>query len=229
MTNKTYFTSSAAICRARVVRIIAEPSPVVFLDQTIVAPQGGGQPSDLGWIGPAKILRADYADDDNIAHTVDSVDGLRVGEEVEVRIDADRRAVNSRYHTAGHLIAGVAERLLPSLRAKGGHHWPGEARVEFQCEIAPPSGFESTLAAELRDAIEAGGQVSMTDGVPPPRIVTIQNFPPLPCGGTHIGTLADLGEVTIRSCKWKKGCLRVGYDVDNSESGKGLEPVAFAD
>lgn len=224
MTSRLYYTTHELSGTARITRIVPETRQV-YLDRTLFAPQGGGQPSDTGVIGNVSVVCVSYTNDDDIAHAVTSTEGMNVGDVVSMNVDRVPRELHSRYHTAGHLLAGVAERLLPRLKAKGGHHWPGEARVEFLCDVEPSQGFISALNAELIDAIETDAPISATNGVPPPRLVTIQSFQPLPCGGTHVRSLRELGAVTVRGVKLKKGILRVGYDVLGNAD---MEPSALA-
>ena len=48
---------------------------------------------------------------------------------VIARVDAERRALHTRLHSAGHLIGNAGERLgwMP-IKA---HHWPGEGKITF--------------------------------------------------------------------------------------------------
>lgn len=46
----------------------------------------------------------------------------------------------------------------------------------------------------------------------PSRIVLYGNFG-VPCGGTHVSALADIGHVTIRKIKKRSGMVRVAYEI----------------
>jgi Ser-tRNA(Ala) deacylase AlaX len=211
---KIYLTSGELDAVATITKIDAEIAGI-YLDQSNFVPQGGGQKSDTGTLGAARVLRADYSNDArDIVHIVTSIDGLHVGAMVELHVDAEPRSLHSRLHTAGHLIAGVVEKILPDSKARGGHHWPGEARVEFNFPDEDlPASFESSLQAHLSDAISADSAVVCTDEMPPPRLVRIEGFAAIPCGGSHVGKLNEIGTIVVRNIRLKKGILRVGYDI----------------
>jgi Ser-tRNA(Ala) deacylase AlaX len=133
---------------------------------------------------------------------------------VELRIDVQRRQLHSRFHTAGHLIAALVEQLLPGAKACAGHHWPGEARVEFFFEGILPENLQQSIETAITDTINVDLAVRRIQSHEGDRYVQIGNFPALRCGGTHCGHLKELGSVTLRAIKMKKDRLRVGYDVE---------------
>jgi Ser-tRNA(Ala) deacylase AlaX len=45
------------------------------------------------------------------------------------------------------------------------------------------------------------------------RSICIGRFPPMGCGGTHLRSLRELGQIQLRGVKTKSGRLRIGYDV----------------
>lgn len=57
MTERLYYTSDATLGQANVTTRIAEPDGryAITLDRTLFHPQGGGQPSDSGWIGDVAV------------------------------------------------------------------------------------------------------------------------------------------------------------------------------
>ncbi len=98
----------------------------VVLHATLFHPQGGGQPCDTGWIGESQVLRV-VQEGPQIVHYVDRPVALGTA---AISVDAQRRQLNARLHSAGHLIGHFAEtRGWTPIKA---HHWPGESRVQFQ-------------------------------------------------------------------------------------------------
>lgn len=77
----------------------------VGLEDTVLFPEGGGQPCDLGKIGPAKVLRVVNIDGDAV-HCVDAA--LEEGTELNVEVDWGRRQDLMHQHSAQHLITALA-------------------------------------------------------------------------------------------------------------------------
>lgn len=213
--NRLYYTSDDLSIETRITGIFGTANGhAVQLAETVLCPKGGGQLSDVGTIADTAVTNVVYGENDSILHLVDTVDGLEPGQSVGVAVDPTRRARNCRLHTAGHLIAQSAERLLPGSRAKQGHHWPGEARVEIELNGSEVGEiFIDELKTLVAELVAADLAVTRSDGTPPPRVVTIDGFAPLACGGTHVASLGALASVTLRNSKIKKGVLRIGYDI----------------
>lgn len=76
----------------------------VLLDETAFAPEGGGQPSDLGVIGGVSVTNV-IEKNDEILHLVPAA--LPVGETVECEVDWDRRLRHLQNHTAEHIVSGL--------------------------------------------------------------------------------------------------------------------------
>ena len=47
----------------------------------------------------------------------------------------------------------------------------------------------------------------------PLRIVTIDRFDPLPCGGTHVLSLSEIKGLTVTKVKSKKGRTKISYSL----------------
>lgn len=210
-----------------------EQGNFLLLDQTIFHPQGGGQPFDTGRIlyqGQELAITAVKKDKDGqIRHyfaEMPSFDAL--GKTVDLEINTARRLENAKLHSAGHLLALITQKLFPEIKATKGHHYPGEAYVEFDkiidqdveilcktleaqfdqaiaqelpvaCKMIEPEEFKAIFRYQTRD-----------EGL---RIVTFGNFPPVPCGGTHISNLKELGKVFVPKIKIKKGMMKISYFV----------------
>jgi alanyl-tRNA synthetase len=220
-TERQYYFSDAYTAKAKVLQLSANGTGgIAILDRTIFVVQGGGQPADSGTIGGVKVTHVEAPKEtpDIIIHTVSSLYGLAEGSEVDLSIDAPRRQLHSRLHTTGHLIAALVEEFLPGAKACGGHHWPGESRVEFIFEGILPDQFEQTVADAITNAINADYLVKRTLSHENTRYVQIGNYPALRCGGTHCWHLKGIGSVTLRGIKLKRDRLRIGYDVNDARS-----------
>lgn len=217
MTTRLYYTENRLTGTSVIRSLINGDTNAVILAETLFHPQGGGQKADLGLIGKARVLHVASREDGEVIHHVDSLDGLGVGAQVPLQVDSAHRRLGSRLHTAGHLVAAVGEALLPSLKGRAGHHWPGEARVDFEIGGSEPSDtFEADLRSELFRLIALNLPVQATSPDSPPRLVQIGEYRPIPCGGTHVKSLGDIEFIEIRKVKKSKGLLRISYDVSTS-------------
>jgi Ser-tRNA(Ala) deacylase AlaX len=190
---------------------------LIFLDQTIFHPQGGGQKGDRGRIQDAEVVDTRKYAGNDIAHFVDSGADLEVGSKVALTLDTDFRNQSSRLHTAGHLIAHLLEERFTAAKAVRGHHWNGEARVEFTGIQDETIAIAELLESDLAQAINADFDVTINGDPYVNRMVQIGDGSfgqqPIGCGGTHVSSLSHLGDVSIRKIKRKGGTLRIGYAV----------------
>ena len=76
----------------------------IELDDTCFYPEGGGQPSDIGWINDAECTYV-KEENDRIYHYVNKE--FDIDEEVIIKIDFKKRYENMKHHTAEHIISGL--------------------------------------------------------------------------------------------------------------------------
>lgn len=76
----------------------------VVLDATAFYPEGGGQPSDTGFLGEARVSEV-HKKDGEIIHYTDKP--FKVGEQVEGRIDWDHRFDLMQQHSGEHMVSGI--------------------------------------------------------------------------------------------------------------------------
>ncbi|MBA7843383.1 alanyl-tRNA editing protein [Klebsiella sp. RHBSTW-00484] len=209
MTERLYYTSDAAECRARVVNCLSEADGryAIELDRTLFHPQGGGQPADRGWIADVAVESV-IVRGDSIAHIVSQPLAL---DEVAIRIDIEARQIHARLHSAGHLLGQAGESFgWQPIKA---HHWPGEGRITFAAgaNAVLPEASMMLEKVETWQAENLPRQVSFTDGL---RKVGFGDMLSYPCGGTHVATLSELGKVIVTQVKMKKGQMIVSYTLE---------------
>jgi alanyl-tRNA synthetase len=210
---KIYLTSSALKGEAQITELMDGERKVVRLSRTIFHPQGGGQRADTGTIAKATVIDVRHAEGGEVDHVVQSLEGLAIGQTVQLTVDADKRRLHARLHSGGHLIADAALDVASHLVARAGHHWPREARVEFEGEVADTNQFASALQAVVDKLIASDVPITMEGDPNSSRAIRIGSGLPVGCGGTHVPSLAEIGAITIRKVQQKKGMLRVSYGV----------------
>ncbi|RAL54449.1 hypothetical protein DM860_001577 [Cuscuta australis] len=161
---------------------------------------------------------------------------LEKGVEVSLTVDEPRRMLNTRLHSAGHLldicIANVGwGNLLKPLKA---YHFPDGPYVEYRGTV-PQNELEikkKELEAEAGNLISAGGKVlasicsyeeacklcggNIPDYIPKestPRIVKFGEYPGCPCGGTHVSDVSEIISFKVSQIRTRKGTTKVFYNV----------------
>jgi alanyl-tRNA synthetase len=208
MTERLFFTHDHLTAELEVLSCTPHDDHfAVILQSTLFHPQGGGQPFDTGWLGESQVLRVTQ-EADRVVHYVDCP--VEPGP-ITARVDEQRRALHTRLHSAGHLIGNVGETLgwMP-IKA---HHWPGEAKVTFIRGDAAQAMQAEAIQQQLNEWIAADypRHMAVDNGT---REVGFGELPAYACGGTHVQTLSELGQVTIQALSEKKGALSVRYTLD---------------
>lgn len=221
----------------------------VILDATIFHPQGGGQPADNGYItNPSsdfKFVVEDVRLKDGLVFHYgffeNAQDGwesiLKEGEQVSLYVDAERRDLNSRLHSAGHLLDICVRNVGCSHFEPGkGHHFPDGPFVEYK-GIIPQDQLQNKqkeLEIEANALISSGGEVkacilpydeaskwcggdlpSYISKDSTPRIVKFGDHPGCPCGGTHVADIANIKSLKVTQIRMKKGVTKVSYSISS--------------
>ena len=224
-TELSYFDDSYQFTETATITSATES--FITLDRTIFYPQGGGQPSDQGFIALGDAKRVDITQvkwvEGEVHHFTNEPCSIPVGTTVTLQIDAEKRLLHARLHTAGHLIAHAVETLYPGMKAVKGHHYPENGYVEFVGGEVSVERINVELKRLINDdhpvsacivtqerfmEIFAGAAYS---GKPPIRLVRIAGFAYQPCGGTHVKSLRELSSLFCTKKKVKDGTLKLSY------------------
>ena len=217
-TEKRYMWSADTSATSRVTALIdLDDRRIVRVAATVFHPQGGGQRADAGAIGGRNVLDVRHAEDGEVDHMVESLAGLSVGQEVVLEVDRGVRRLHARLHTAGHLLADAGSLVASNLVGRAGHHWPNEARVEFDGSVVDADAFSRSLAAKLDELIADDLPVAVMGDAGSVRAIRICGAA-VPCGGTHVASLGEIGRVAIRRVQMKGGRVRVGYGVEGERA-----------
>jgi len=208
---------------------------VLCLDQTIFYPQGGGQPHDTGKIhcdqGEFDVEQVRYADGKVYHIGTFSKGSLAAGDQVRLEVNQSRRQLHNRLHTAGHLVDIAMWRLNVNLKPSKGYHFPDFPYIEYEGELDAQRRNEMAKLIEIEverlinqdlpveiKHIEWQELQQLSKHVPinvpqdkPIRIMRVKGHDAIPCGGTHVTNLKEIGTVKIQKIKVKKGKTRISY------------------
>jgi alanyl-tRNA synthetase len=194
------------------------------LDDTILFPEGGGQPPDHGFLNDVEVLDVQKSGGET-RHYV----AARVAPgPVRVRLDWDRRFDHMQQHTGQHLLSAIAQ---------DGFGWPTTAfhlgpevcDVELEARSLSPAdlvSLEDAVAAEIRAARavlprrvtldELRALPVRTRGLPEGhtgdvRLVEIEGIDLNTCGGTHLSSTAEIEVVALLSAEPLRGGTRLFF------------------
>ncbi len=216
MTDRRYLSERTLVGDARIVDVgLDARGNWAQLDRTWFHPQGGGQRADQGTIDSIPVDHVSQDPFGVVSHYFAEPVSFAKGAEVHLEVDPQSRLRNAQLHTAGHLIGGLGQVIAPGLRAVAGHHWDGEARVDFDGAqaVSDIEAFLRSLTHRISTALEEGLAVSILGDPESDRSIAIGVLDPMPCGGTHVSSLSEIGSIDIRKTRKKKGIFRVSYDV----------------
>lgn len=206
-------------------KVLSADNRGICVDQTVFYPLGGGQPGDTGTLirenGETIAILDTRKDPDTGAHLhIPQTDvGLpEPGEQVQLRLNWERRHRLMRMHSCMHLLCAV----VPA-GVTGGSVRDGSARLDFDLP-EPPDKAEieretNRLIAENHpmtqewipdDALERQPELIRTMSVKPPlgtgkvRLVRFHDVDLQPCGGTHVASSGEIGQIRVKKIE-KKG------------------------
>jgi alanyl-tRNA synthetase len=219
VTERLYYTDSYLTdFRAHVVERAAGGA-TVYLDRTAFYPTSGGQPYDTGSIAGVPVK--DVIDEgERIAHVLAApVDS----EEVDCRIDWQRRFDHMQQHTGQHLLSAVFAELF-GVATVSVHFGAGGSTIDLN---SPSLSADQIRAAELRanEAVCQNLPVSVLFAAASDdlglrkassragelRIVAIEGLDRSACGGTHVRATGEIGPVLIRKLDKVRGATRVEF------------------
>jgi len=213
----------------------------IQLDKTCFYPRGGGQDWDEGLITSEDglvtfVVHEVRLDENGIVHHIGNYQSgvLKAHDIVKCFVDTKRRDINTRLHSAGHLVDMSVGRLGLSWVAGKGAHYPHMSFVEYDAEITPAQAesLQKDIERVANDIIAKGSRneirfmpvsemhtvcAHVPDNIPtnkPARVVLYGEAFGIPCGGTHVKDVHDIGRITIFKIKSKKGITKISYAVE---------------
>jgi alanyl-tRNA synthetase len=191
----------------------------IYLDRTAFYPTSGGQPHDTGAIAGVPLV--DVEDEgERIAHVVAAPVSA---EEVDCRIDWDRRFDHMQQHSGQHLLSAIfVERFgiatisfhlgQESCSIDLGTPTLEPARVLEAERRANQAVFENRpIAISFADSAETRDlrKPSAREGTL--RIVSIEGLDRSACGGTHVARTGEIGTILLRKLDRIRNTVRVEF------------------
>jgi misacylated tRNA(Ala) deacylase len=210
--------------------VVAVDDGGIVLDRTVFYPLGGGQAGDAGELLAADGRRVLITDTrkhkeraGDIAHVpAPDQPALQLGDTVTARIDVSRRTAHRRFHTATHLLCALIPHPVDGCSITAAY-----ARLDFHMnepldKDALTAGIARLVAQAhpvrhrwiSEDELDANPQLVRSMSVQPPRglgrirVLEIEGVDLQPCGGTHVGNTADIGNVVVTKIEKKSAMTR---------------------
>jgi alanyl-tRNA synthetase len=219
VTERLYYTDSYLTeFHARVLERSAGGASI-YLDRTAFYPTSGGQPFDTGSIAGVPVV--DVVDEgERIVHVLAAP---VESEEVECRIDWQRRFDHMQQHTGQHLLSAIFAESF-SAATLSVHFGAGSSTIDVD---SPSLSADRIRAAELRanEAVCQNLPVSVMFAAASDdlglrkassragelRIVSIGGLDRSACGGTHVRATGEIGPVLIRKLDRARGATRIEF------------------
>jgi alanyl-tRNA synthetase len=227
----------------KVLKIVPEKRTHAYLilDRTIFHPKGGGQPSDRGIIrapGYEVAVKKAIYHNGVVVHWGKLNLGSPSEGDATCEIDWEYRHLVMRRHTSAHLLDHCLAEVT-SRRVETTESW-----LDDPCYVgyagSPPDAQTLRKTEGLANRmIEPGGEVRIEflkrdvaktflqnapnyerlPDLPEIRTVTIKGCEPIPCGGTHVSDLTEIGKISVvRAEQMPNESFRLHFSVGASAS-----------
>lgn len=205
----------------------------VILDDTILFPEGGGQPCDYGTLNE-KPVRSVVRKGAEAIHFVEHSEPFATGQSVIQKLDWNRRLDHMQQHSGQHLITALFSR---DFNFDTTSWWLGAESSYIELATKDVTKDQMNSIEEAANAlIVEGREVSVVvtspenglkfqdaraprglpaDHVGPVRVVRIEGIESNMCCGTHISNLSQLQAIKLLHAEKSKGKVYVHFVAGN--------------
>jgi len=191
----------------------------IYLDRTAFYPASGGQPHDTGSIAGVPVVEVED-EGERIAHVVAAaVDG----DEVDCRIDWERRFDHMQQHSGQHLLSAVfVERF--GIATVSFHLGQESSTIDLETATLDPARVleaerranqvvceNRPLAVSFEDAAETRDLRKPSERAGTLRVVSIEGLDRSACGGTHVARTGEIGPILLRKLERIRNTTRVEF------------------
>lgn len=191
----------------------------VVLDNTAFYPEGGGQPSDTGFINDVKVLKVEEKEN-KIYHIIDKK--INAGENVFCKINFEDRFQNMQNHTAEHIVSGIICKKYNTSNV-GFHSGKDFVTMDFKINLSEKELREiETLANkaiyenieviskvyspnEIKD-INYRSKIELKEEV---RLIEIKDYDICACCGVHVKRTGEIGIIKLLRAERYKSGIRI--------------------
>ncbi len=195
----------------------------IILDKTAFFPEGGGQPGDRGFIGSAEVIDT-VEKGEEVIHIC--LSPVTEGEEIECRLDFEKRFLNMQLHSGEHIFSGFV------------HSVCGFDNVGFHMgEHSVTVDFDGTVSAEELERIENLSNEAIYKNIPieaiypsddelenysyrskkeikgQVRLTNIEGVDLCACCGTHVALTGEVGMIKATSVMNYKSGVRITLQI----------------
>ena len=201
----------------------------VLLSDTVLYPEGGGQPDDKGTLDGVPVVQLTRSVD-GIRHYLEAPPGWSVPEApVTVALDWRRRFDHMQQHSAQHLLTALTHTRFGQATTSF-HLGAEECAIELDGPPLPQGDLdelEELAAQAIRDGLSiTTAWVSLdeynqrddirTRGLPDHhtgdvRLIEIEGIDLTACGGTHVANTAQLESLKLLGAEAKRGGTRLRW------------------
>ena len=196
----------------------------ITLDRTAFYPTGGGQPSDTGTLGEARVIDCIDVEAEGVLHVIQGP-VPDVDDTVHGKIDWLRRLDHMQQHTGQHILSAAFVKLFeaPTHSFRVLEHEceidvalddPTDERIEpavdlanqiiWECRPIQVRQVTTQEAARLPLRKESAREGEL-------RLIEVDEFDLTPCGGTHALSTGEVGVIAVRSWERAKGLTRIQF------------------
>ncbi|MDO8428740.1 MAG: alanyl-tRNA editing protein [Candidatus Diapherotrites archaeon] len=209
MTVKILFRDQAYLkeLKAKIVKIEQNK---VWLDQTIFYAFSGGQITDTGTLNGIPVVQADMdKDTEEIVYTLESAEGLKIGQEVVIQIDWEKRYKIMRLHSLAHLTDRVFEQVCGKHECVGSNIDLTKSRLDYMY----PENLNTVLPKiqeQVQQLINEGHEIKryIEPGTKNNWAWEMGNHKTF-CGGTHVKNSKEIGNIKLKRANIGKGKERI--------------------
>jgi len=207
---------------AKVIEVIPyEDKLGIVLDRTAFYPEGGGQPSDTGYLNTSSVLQV-IEKNGELLHIIN--EPLQ-SKEVKGLLNWSKRFDHMQQHTGQHILSECFEKLYNG-STDSFHLGKDIASIEINIEsFSEDDGFRIenmanniiygnlpvTARVVTNDELKNIPLRKMPQVNKNIRVVEIKNFDYSPCCGTHVSTTGEVGMIKIKSWEKCKGGIRFTF------------------